>query len=237
MNNTPFIGVCGIRNADEYTRLIDLSRNKFAFTGRFLMAGVKDIDGDLDIIEPSDDVRLFVHCDYDNNQSYKSLVLDRLKKSSRYARGIQLNIVPWIETDFTGFWQSLHREYPHIALTLQVHQDMMERYTPNEIAEQLQRQEVDYVLFDASQSRGIAYDPNTMYQYVRAVYEQNVSTRVVVAGGLGSHTIEKILQPLAASFRGLSCDAFHHVQNPSTRRLSWSLVEEYLKASQHSLRV
>jgi hypothetical protein len=237
MNNAPFIGVCGIRSAAEYTRLVNISRDKLAYTGRFLMAGVKDINGDLDTIKLSEDVRLFVHCDYDSNQAYSTLVLDRLRKSRHYARGLQLNVVPWMETDFSELWEMLHQEYPRIALVLQVHRDVMERYTPEQIAHRLRQQRVDYVLFDASQSRGIPYDPIAMHRYVRAIYEQDLSMRVVVSGGLGSDTVESILQPLAASFRELSCDAFHHLQNRSTKQISWPNVEKYLTASQHILKV
>jgi hypothetical protein len=201
------------------------------------MAGVKDVDGDLDMVELSDDVRVFVHCDYTSNQSYQELVLDRLKKSSSYARGLQLNIVPWMEADFTELWKSIHQQYPNIALMLQVHQDIMERYSPKQIADHLRKQNVDYVLFDASQSRGIAYDPIVMRHYVKAVYEQEPSIRVVVSGGLGSDTVESILQPLAVSFHDLSCDAFHHLRNPSTKHLSWPVVEKYFVASQRALGV
>jgi hypothetical protein len=210
-----FFGVCGLQSASEYTRLVALAQTILP-SGRFLMAGVKVLDNSLNKIELSKLVQPFVHCDYDPEQSFESLVFNRIKKSKRYAQGLQLNCVPWMETDFTGLWKSIRRLHPSLRLMLQAHPGITECHRPREVARQLQKQCVDYIMFDASQSRRIPYDPTVMLEYISAIYALNLPIGVVVSGGLSPDTVRELFWPLVELYTDLSCDAFLGLQDVGT---------------------
>jgi hypothetical protein len=134
-----------------------------------------------------------------------------------------------METNLKPLLKSLKKRYPHIALTLQAHQAIMDNYTPEHIAERLKGLPVDYILFDASQSRGIPYDLTVMRKYVAAIYQHRIPIGVVVSGGLGTpKAMRQIFAPLIQEFSELSCDAFLKLYDTAKDTLAWPSVEQYL---------
>jgi hypothetical protein len=223
-----FFGVCGVRNTSDYARLVKMAQYVLPDTGRFIMAGVKESISDPHELQATDLVRPFIHCDYSATEPYEALVFRKLALTESYIRGLQLNCLPWMEEDFTPIWKLIRRRSPHIKLMLQAHKEIMERYTPQQIADRLSTQGVDYIIFDASQSHGIPYDLDMMRAYIAAVYERQLPIKVVVAGGLGPETIQTLFKPLLTEYPGLSCDAFLRLQDASQENLSWPRVEQYL---------
>jgi hypothetical protein len=134
-----------------------------------------------------------------------------------------------METDFAPLWMSLKQHHPDIALILQAHRDTVERYSPEQIADRLRDLSVDYILFDASQSRGTPYNAAEMREYVAAVYRQKLPIGAVVAGGLGApNSMQQLFGPLVTEYPDLSCDAFLRLQDSSTQALSWQRLTQYL---------
>jgi hypothetical protein len=228
---SPFVGVCGVRSSAEYHKLVALAERILPGTDRFIMAGIKDITGDLHTAKHVANVRPFIHCNYTSQESFETTITRRFEQTKSFARGLQLNVVPWMETDFAPLWRSIKKHYPGIALMLQAHQDIMERYTPEQIARRLYGLPIDYILFDASQSRGIPHDPADMQRYVSAIHQHQLPVGVVVSGGLGAPgTMQQIFQPLARHYPAISCDAFLRLYDSTARHLCWPAVERYLAA-------
>lgn len=193
------------------------------------MAGVK-VQPPPAALPTTSEVQAFVHCDFSPAEPFAATLMRNINRSSAYVRGLQLNLLPWMEVDYQPLWVSIKQHYPNLTLVLQAHRHIMERYTPEQIAHRLESLHVDYILFDSSQSRGIAYDVTVMRSYVDVIYRKKLRQGVVVAGGLEGRSVEHLLLPLMEQYPALSCDAFGHLQHASGNRLSPSAVTRYLQA-------
>lgn len=229
MINRPFVGVCGIQTASDLRALEQLAADVLAGTDRFLMAGVKTVRTELASVNCAETVRPFVHCDFNGREPFEMIVERNIAAWEHSVCGLQLNVLPWMEVNYAPLFVRLKREYPHIALILQAHRLTME-YSPQRIADRLQGLAVDYILFDASQSRAIAYIPEEIELYIKAVCQARPDVNVVVAGGLCGPEMERLFAPLVQKFPALSCDAFGRLQDPITHELSWARVKDYLSA-------
>lgn len=231
----PFIGVCGVQTVSEYAGLLRRTKTGGLPDGYFLMAGVKNVTPAAMTPRLPDVVRPFMHCDFTPTEPYEVTVLRNCAQSENFVRGLQLNKLPWMEQDYSSLLYRLRQYHPDIAYVLQAHEGIMQRYTPAQIAVRLRSLPVDYILFDSSQSRNIAYNPVDMSRYIRAIKQADLEIGVVVAGGLGGSTMQKLFAPLSEEYSRLSCDAFSCLRSESTDRLSWDAVDAYLAASFASL--
>lgn len=235
MSNQPFVGICGVRDSAEFTALLHRAPLILENSGHFIMAGVKEVSDELMIRGKFDMVRPFVHCDFTGQEPFEKIVERNIYRSRHFVRGLQLNVLPWMEIDFSPLWNKLKQQYPDMALILQAHRIIMEKYTPKQIVARLYGLSVDYILFDSSQSRGVAYDPNSMRFYVDAVCKERITQEVVVAGGLDGAAMGSLFAPLVQDYPALSCDAFGRLQDPVTQTLSWPRIDDYLAAWKGSL--
>jgi hypothetical protein len=226
----PFVGVCGIQDTFEFNKLLYRAPTVLAGTDAFIMAGIKQVTDDIVIRVKSDAVRPFVHCDFTSQAQFEQLVARTIRQSRHFVRGLQLNVLPWMDVNFAPLWRTLKRQYPDIALVLQAHKATMTQYTPQQIAERLRGLPIDYLLFDASQSRGTIYDLEDMRAYVDAARTERPSLGIVVAGGLSAPVMSSHFAPLLGDYSIPSCDAFGQLQSPVTHALSWLRVDAYLAA-------
>jgi hypothetical protein len=225
-----FVGVCGIQSAEDLRKLEEWAHNILPQSGYFIMASVKHAQAISGFSDPLHNVRPFVHCDFSAEIPFETIVFRNLELTAGCVQGLQLNILPWMETDFAPLFSEVKRRYPQVALMLQAHRRIMDDYTPAQLCDRLRDLPIDYIFFDPSQSRGIGYEVSGMISYVDAVYRQYPNLGVAVAGGLGGQTMEVLFGPLATSYPGISCDAFGKLNDPSTGTLSWPAVDSYLQA-------
>lgn len=225
----PFIGVCGIQTIVELAHL-DRMGKLFAGTPYFIMAGIKDVSVTLPAYR-SNIVRPFLHCDHYPHRDFEAWIDKIVHKCRHVVRGLQLNMLPWMDHNYAPMLYRIRQRYPHLALILQADRQTMERHTPHAIAKRLHGATVDYILFDSSQSRGIPYDITIMQKYVAAIYEHQLPIGVVVAGGLHAESIPSAVLPLAAAYPYLSCDAFARLYDVSGKRIDIAAADRYLFAA------
>lgn len=226
-----FVGVCGVQSSVDLYKLERWARRILPVGGGyFLMAGVKHAQEVANFCAPLDSVRPFVHCDFSEETPFETIVFRNLELTAGCVRGLQLNILPWMQTDFAPLFCKIKRRYPQVALMLQAHKRIMEDNTPEQIADRLADLPVDYIFFDPSQSKGLGYDVAQMISYVSVAYRRLPKLGVAVGGGLGGRTLETLFGPLARTYQGISCDAFGKLNESSTGPLSWPAVGSYLQA-------
>jgi len=230
MTTQSFIGICGIQNSTDLANIVRRAPSVLDGTNHFLMVGIKKVTDKITVQNTFDAVRPFVHCDFTAQEPFEHTVERTMDQSKDFVRGLQLNVLPWMEVDFAPLWCKLKLQYPDLTLMLQAHRIIIEQYTPIQIASRLRGLPVKYILFDASQSRGIAYNPNFMRPYIDAVYQERPEIGVVIAGGLSGPRMDSLFAPLVSEYPALSCDAFGQLQNPGTQLLSWPQIDAYLSA-------
>jgi len=225
-----FVGVCGVQSVSDLRGLEQRARRILPTSGYFLMAGTKQASVLSNFSGQLHGVRPFVHCDFSTEMSFETIVFRNLELTARCVRGLQLNVLPWMEVDFAPLIREIKRRYPQVMVTLQAHRRTMQGSTPDQVASRLRDLPIDYIFFDPSQSRGRGYDVAEMTSYVEAVWQRLPKLGVAVAGGLGGQTMDALFRPLAKTYQGTSCDAFGKLHNPSTGSLSWPSVDSYLRA-------
>lgn len=151
--------------------------------------------------------------------------------------GIQYDLLPWHEPHLTddlseyladvhdsGYAVYLQVHAPAMALGAAVAARRFAAYAPY----------VDHVLFDSSHGTGQRLDAARLREFLDAFSGVNVG--LGVAGGLGP---DVPLADLLADYPHLSWDAEGNLHPPrpdGSRRLDLGLVEDYLRASAHTLR-
>lgn len=101
---------------------------------------------------------------------------------------------------------------PGVKAILQVGRQALARYGNSPLAvsaflaEYRRSDCLDYVLLDQSGGEGKTLDPRVQLSYLYRIRQDLPDVGLVVAGGLGPDTMS-LIEPLAAEFKELSCDA------------------------------
>lgn len=245
----PYVGVSGLCCQGEQAVIERYAAKYLPDTGHFLMLGVMaSMNSQLSCLanpvlsawypvgraieqaaaparEPA--VQPFVHLDPRLIASPEPL-MDRV---GHFAQGVQLNGLPLVERSASFHVRRFHDRYSHLKIVLQAHRKTFMDYKPAEVAEKVSRLPVQYLLLDASQSRGQPFSINKFTMYIDAIYQRQLGVRVVVAGGLDGQSLLELFAPLHARYPGLSCDAAKqlHRGTPGFSRLNLKAVREYLE--------
>lgn len=225
----PFVGVCGVRSQADYDMLADYAPDILEGTSAFIMAGVKDPTVRIGHVCLSPLVKPFVHSDYQPSEHYLTTTERVIEQTHDYAQGLQLNVLPWMDTSYRPVLAALKQRYPHLKLILQAHRRLMEQHTPEAVAQELATLPVDYILFDPSQSKGEPYNVETMHAFAATARHFAPWIGTAVAGGLGGrYSMATHYAPIARKLHPVNCDAFGQLQTSTGQQLDWTVVEQYL---------
>jgi hypothetical protein len=225
----PYVGISGVALSEQHAALRDVAlRERIGTIGYFMMIGVQatgktqvlDIDdrrgqlwypvgdtiADAAIRDSSEATRPFVHCLFTDDELAQG-VASVMRRTQHYVRGIQFNGLAWTDRDYGDVFRTFSVTYPGQSIILQAHRRVLESSSPRELANRLSGVQADYILLDRSGGEGIRMEPETLREYVDAIYQRQLPVGVAVAGGLDADTVEALFGPLAEQYPRLSCDA------------------------------
>jgi len=251
----PYVGISGVGHINEHVAIVDLAlHEKLLNDEHFVMVGIQattktqivgienkrgrawhPVGEDIGLAAGNEDsglTRPYVHCYFEDEDRLAVGLETVLMRTRHYLQGVQLNLLPWMDVDFRPIIHDLKRESPNLGIVLEVHADILERYSPQQVAVRLGQMSVDYALFDASHGFGKELDKEHVRPYINELYQRQLPIGAVVAGGLEAETLEDLFAPLVAEFDDLSCDAESRLRSGAegASRLDMEKVAAYLHA-------
>ncbi len=186
--------------------------------------------------------KAFVHTYFGKDPSPEfvaDMLVDKiLPRTEPWMRGIQLNLLPWMDRNYDqaiDFLQDPSFKDEMKPVVLQVHTDQLARFSPREIAVRLDETGARYALVDDSSGEGRVASTEALLPFVDALYE-HTTAGVVVAGGLSGDNVQDIVGPLIARYgKTLSWDAEGRLRalgdHPTFTYLQRDKVSHYMQAS------
>lgn len=238
----PYIGITGVRTAEEVKALIDC----FHTDGhRLLMIGVlasqKTLNGlankwphrypkteDISRIFIGDSRCLnLIHYSTDDLENLTRQLRRLESHGGRHLQGIQLNI-KWPDANAVGIYKELA---PQQRIVLQVGAAAMAKHQnePDRIAKALTkyRGKIDSILIDPSGGNGQMFDIEQTLAILRAVRRARPELGLGVAGGLSCRTLAAI-EPILREFPDISIDAEGKLRD-ADGRLDLAAAKAYIQ--------
>ena len=226
----PYIGVSGVARFEQHNALYNIARREgIALLGRFVMVGIQatgktqvleignkygqmwhpvgDSIADAAIADETGLTRPYIHCFFSGDNELSQGIINVMRRTRHYTRGLQLNGLPWVSQDYRPFISNFRESYPDQSIILQAGNRTLGNHSPQEVAKELGTMPVDYVLFDPSGGQGKAMDVGQIRTYVDEIYQRQIPVGVAVSGGLETQNIQELFGSLEAEYHGLSCDA------------------------------
>jgi hypothetical protein len=252
----PYVGISGVARHEQQLVLQNVAeRERIDFLNRFLMIGVQ-ATGKTQVLEvenkrgqmwhPVGDTitdaafpdysgltQPYVHCFFEGEEELRIGIDSVMRRTLHYSKGVQLNGLPWMTTDYRPFMYDFLARYPlQSSIILQANRNILDNFSPAEVAAELETMPVDYILLDPSAGFGIGLDPDQIQPFVDEIYQRQLPVRVVVAGGLEAQNIDLVFGPLVEYYPGLSCDAEGRLRKGSEGRtvLDLDAAEAFLVA-------
>lgn len=169
------------------------------------------------------------YADYGYNSTFKDLV-KALELAGPFVSALQLDM-PW--PDPLMISNAIHASRKHIEVILQVGSRSIKECNddPREVANRLHdyKGSIHRVLLDKSMGKGLCMDAEGLIPFVDAIKERFPALGIVVAGGLGPHTME-LVRPLVKKFPDISIDAQEKLRpsGDSLDPIDWDMAEAYL---------
>jgi len=226
----PYIGVSGIARYEQHIALYDIAkRENVALLGHFVMVGVQatgktqvleignkygqmwhpvgDSIADASTTDETGLTKPYVHCFFSGEDELSQGIINVMRRTRHYVRGLQFNGLPWVSQDYRPLLTNFRENYPDQSIILQAGSRTLDYHSPQEVAKELGTMPVDYVLFDPSGGQGKAMDSRQIRAYVDEIYQRQIPVGVAISGGLEAQNVQELFGPLAAEYHGLSCDA------------------------------
>lgn len=253
----PYLGISGVAAAEQHQAILEMAdRHRIGRFGHFVMIGIQATNktqlleienkrgrlwhpvGDeisrAAINDGSELTRPYIHC-YFEDDSQLSLGLDVLMhRTADYCKGVQINGLPWVDTDFRPVLHEFRRKYPDQAIIIQANKAILNSHSPSQVADQLASMPVDYVLFDPSGGYGIKLRSAEIKQFVDEIYQRQLPVGTAIAGGLEAGNLEELFGPLAELYADISCDGEGRFRKGPEGQtvIDLSAVEAYMLAWQ-----
>lgn len=253
----PYVGVSGVVSPEQQVWIRDAAV-PITEKGRRLLIGVKAVDknhwleirnkygpyhypvGDaishsVSKLSKNEIAVAQVYLDHEaaadrGDKDYEVRFIDKLLGRCAWT-GIQFDMLPWHEIDYTALFERIKQQAPLILL--QCHGDIMKTHTPEQVVELLKPYNglVDYVLFDASHGKGITLDTNALEPFVDAASGLS-DIGLGVAGGLNAQVIQSPeFIHLLQDYPELSFDAEGGLRPNKMGALDQETTENYLSAA------
>ena len=233
----PYIGISGVVNTEQQTRLLDHFASEGLSKERLLALGVKATHNTqyLDqenkhgsewypvgesvfaqALEPSANslnvAQVFFNPADVKDAEYKQEFIGRIRRrGAKWLDAIQFDLLPWHEDEALLTFVEQIKYETDFKILLQAHGESMRELGPKGVIRALgsYAHALDYVLFDSSHGQGVRLDTDVLIPFLDAAYgsDELQSVGFAVAGGLNSKIVTEDLPELVRRYPGLSWDA------------------------------
>lgn len=169
----------------------------------------------------------------DGEQRYEERFVEKLLgRNASWLTGIQFDMLPWHQHDYTQLLQMI-KDRDHEVL-LQCYGKIMEQHSPSDVKELLKKYSglVDYVLLDASHGQGKRLDVEQLQPFIAELSAID-GVGLGIAGGLNAKVVLQELPALLAQYPDLSFDAEGNLRLPENGEsaLDRNTTTQYLQAA------